>query len=83
MALLEEKRDAAMKAWQETIGSDRDLFRGVFLDSQSAVTNAESTVNELLRAAAGNGNNGTDEWVRAEHMDNYPCLLYTSDAADE
>ena len=60
LAQAKQERDAAKQEWQEASGSDRDLFRGVFLDAQSAVTDAQSTVNKLLLAAAGNGSNGSN-----------------------
>ena len=56
---LEEKRDAAEEKWIGAGQPRAGYFQRQLDDAQSAVTNAKSTVNELLLAAAGNGNNGT------------------------
>ena len=51
MALLEEKRDAAKKEWQDKGEPGAGVYFDILSDARSAVTNAQSTVNKLLLAA--------------------------------
>ena len=59
VALVQAKqeRDAAKKKWIDAGQPQAGYFQRQLDDAQSAVTDAQSTVNKLLLAAAGNGSN--------------------------
>ena len=61
LAQAKQERDAAKQEWLDNSDEQRsDYFQRHLDNAERAVTDAQSTVNKLLRAAAGNGSNGSN-----------------------